>query len=98
VGADETDGGFLLDVESELIAILEKETGWRIVGGPDEIEVGLLGQEDILAVEVAGRPPAEKGVDVVAAGPAKLNRQAVNEEFAAGWAIWPPTLSSAVRI
>jgi hypothetical protein len=81
VGADEADGGFLLNVETDLIAKLEKGTRWRIMGSPDKIEIRLLGQERVPPVEVAGRPPAEKGVDVVAAGPAELDGAAVDEKL-----------------
>jgi hypothetical protein len=81
VGGDETDGVFLLDIQADPVAGVEKRLGRQVVGRADEVEVRFPEKAGVEEVELGGDRAAPQQVDVVAVPAAGLTSRPFTESL-----------------
>ncbi len=72
--------GLVHDVDSELVGQVEVLDVGRIVGGPNEVDVELLHEDEIAAQRLHVHPAATSRVEHVAVDSVELDRNSVDED------------------
>lgn len=79
VGIDKASGGLTLHIYAVAVAELNEILGGGIVGGADEVHVGLLEKQGVDAVGSAVGRAATKRVHIVSAGATELHLAAIDK-------------------